>query len=136
MDAPSNFDALFGGNAASPSPSAKGPAVDKRREPRVKVKWPARVLLADGRMVDVRVEDVSESGVALVSGRGLPTDALLRVALGVPGIDRPGQVTTVTGSVRTAHVTVRGPDLVYGGMWVELDPKGRELLRAWIRKLK
>jgi len=114
-------------------PSAKP---DARKEVRVKVKWPARVQLADGRVVELRVCDVSESGIALAGEVPIPSHSVLKVAISIPGQVDPARTTTVTGTMKTAHMTVRGPDLVYGGTWVSLESKGRDLIREWIKRLR
>jgi len=120
-------------DSAGDLPVAKPEA---RKEVRVKVKWPARVQLADGRVVELRVCDVSESGVALAGELPIPAHSVLTLAISVPGQVDPARTTTVTGTMKTAHMTVRGPDLVYGGTWVSLEAKGRDLIRQWIKRLR
>jgi len=138
MTEPDNPDNLFDlPPAAAPAgPAAKPPGVDARKESRVVVKWPARVLLPDGQVVPLRVRDISESGIGLASDRPIVSHAVLRIALAVPDLNTPGKFTTVTGSFKTAHVTVSGPDLIYGGVWLDLEAKGRELIGKWVRKLR
>jgi hypothetical protein len=109
---------------------------DARKEVRVKVKWPARVQLADGRVVELRVCDVSESGVALAGEMPITSHSVLKVAIQIPSQVDPSKSTTVTGTMKTAHMTVRGADLVYGGTWVSLESKGRDLIREWVRRLR
>jgi len=109
---------------------------DARKEVRVKVKWPARVQLADGRVVELRACDVSEGGIALAGELPIPSHSVLKVAISIPGLVDPARTTTVTGTMKTAHMTVRGPDLVYGGTWVSLEAKGRDLIREWIKRLR
>ena len=100
------------------------------------VKWAARALLADGRVVPMTVRDISERGVGLVSERPITQHATLRVAVSVPDINAAGQFTTVIGSVKTAHITVSGPDLIYGGVWLALEGNGSEIIRKWVLKLQ
>jgi hypothetical protein len=121
------------GGASGALPAGKPEA---RKEVRVKVKWPARVQLAGGRVVELRVCDVSESGVALAGDAPITSHSVLSVAIAIPGLVDPARVTAVTGTMKTAHMTVRGPDLVYGGTWVNLEPRGRELIREWIKRLR
>lgn len=136
-------DDLFGlpppAPAAAPATKAAAKAdgaPDSRREVRVLVKWAARVLLPNGQVVPMRVRDISESGIGLVGEHSIPPHTTLRVALSVPDVNTPGRFTTVTGSFRTAHVTVSGPDLLYGGTWLEIGEGGRELVHRWLRKLR
>ena len=98
------------------------------------VKWLARVLLADSTVVQMLTKDVSESGLGLIGERAIPAHSTLRVALAVPDLDAPGRFSTVTGTFKTAHVTVSGLDLIYGGVWSSIDGSGRELISKWIRK--
>jgi len=123
--------------APAPAPARK-PAggVEARSEGRVVVKWPARVLLPGGRVVPLRVRDISESGIGLASDHAIASHAVLRIAVAVPDFNTPGKFTTVTGSFKTAHVTVSGPDLLYGGTWLELDAAARDLIGKWVRRLR
>jgi hypothetical protein len=109
---------------------------DARKEVRVKVKWLARVQLAGGRVVEMRVCDVSESGLALAGEAPITPHAVVSVALAIPSPEDGSRITTVSGTMKTAHVTVRGADLVYGGTWVSLEAKGRELIQKWVRRLR
>ena len=141
MSESSDLDDLFSlpqGTRAPPVPSKTAPAkgVDARKEVRVTVKWAARVLLHDGTVVPLRARDVSESGLGLVSERPISAHSTLRVALAVPDLNVPGRFMTVTGSFKTAHVTISGPDLIYGGTWLNIDDGGRDLIQKWVRKLR
>ena len=102
----------------------------------MRVKWAARALLADGKVVPLTVRDISERGVGLVSERPIPQHATLRVAVSVPDVNATGRFTTVIGSVKTAHITVSGPDLIYGGVWLALEGGGSETIRKWVVKLQ
>jgi hypothetical protein len=130
-------DELFGRSSSSPAQAPKSRVgADTRREVRMHVKWAARALLADGRVVPMNVRDISERGVGLVSERPIPQHATLRVAVSVPDLHTPGRFTTVIGSVKTAHITVSGPDLIYGGVWQALEGNGSEIIRKWVLKLQ
>lgn len=140
MTSPFDAEQLFGA-AQQPSPSASKPpnppaGVDARKEARVPVKWQARVLQPDGSVVPVRVRDISQSGVGLAGDHPIRPHAVLRIAIAVPNPNSPGTFSTVTGRFKTAHVTVCGPELIYGGIWVSIDGDGDELLRRRIRELR
>lgn len=79
-------------------------------------------------------KDIGESGLGLIGERGISAQSTLRVALAVPGLNTPGRFTTVTGTFKTAHVTLSGPDLIYGGVWLSIDGAGGELISNRIRK--
>lgn len=133
----SNFDKLFNSSqAAGPATAKEGSRPDARKEVRVQAKWSARVLLPDNRVVPLRTQDISQSGLSVVCEGPITSHAVLRIALAVPDLDVPGRFHTVTGSFRTAHVTVSGLDLVYGGTWVDLDQSARDLIGKWVRKLR
>jgi hypothetical protein len=138
---PEDVDALFDAPAppspvlpASPLPGA--PAAEGRKEQRVKVSWPARVQLPSGKVVELRVRDLSESGVGLMTDMHIPPSTVLNFAMGVPGLHEPTRITPVTGTIKTTYVVVQGRDLVCGGMWVVLPSESRELLDKWIRRLR
>ena len=138
---PEDIDALFDAPApaspvrlASPLPGA-APS-ESRNEQRVKVSWPARVQLPDGRVLDLRVRDLSTSGVGLLTPSHIPPASVLNFAMGVPALDAPATITPVTGTLRTTYVVVRGHYLFCGGTWVQLRADGRELIDRWIRKLR
>jgi len=141
MSSPDDLDDLFGLSSASPAApapakSAGQTGADARKEVRVTVKWNARVQMPDGHVVALRTCDISESGIGLMGERPLASNATLACALAIPDPNNPAAITWIQGTVRTAHVTVRGPDLVYGGIWQNLPADGRDLIKRWIKKLK
>jgi hypothetical protein len=138
---PEDVDALFDAPAPPvPAPSTRpllGAAPpDARKEHRVKVSWPARVQLPGGRVVELRVRDLSESGVGLLTDHHVPPSTVLNFAMGVPGLDEPTRITPVTATIKTTYVVVQGRDLVCGGSWVNLPADSRDLLDKWIRRLR
>ena len=135
---PSDVDDIFG-NAVQPAaekPVFAAPSKDARKEPRVKVKWAARVQLPDGAVVEMRVCDISESGICLAGDAGITPNSVLTCAIAVPGLNDPRQITAVVGTIKTTHATVRGLDLIYGGTWVRNDASAQDLLKKWIRRLR
>ena len=130
-------DDLFGGAAAASKPvfAAKRGA-DNRRETRVRANWQARVLLATDRFVELNVFDLSESGIGLISEIGIPAHSVLRIALAVPGLNDPGKITPVSGTIKTAHMTVKGHYIHCGGLWVEIPSASRDLINQWVRRLR
>lgn len=142
---PEDIDALFDAPAEAPAP-IESPAppdaglpqvgLDSRREQRFKVSWPARVQLPGGRVIDLRLRDLSENGVGLFTEVNIPPSTVLNFAMGVPDLNDPGRVTPVSGTIRTSYVVVQGRDMYCGGTWVSLPSDQRELLGKWIRKLR
>ena len=138
---PEDVDALFDAPAPSSpvvtsSPPFGAAPSEGRKEHRVKVSWPARVQLPNGKVIELRVRDLSESGVGLVTESHIPPSTVLNFAMGVPGLHEPTKITPVTGTIKTTYVVVQGRDLCCGGMWVSLPPDSRDLLDHWIRRLR
>ena len=138
---PEDVDALFDAPAppAPVLPSSPLPAVslsEGRKEQRVKVSWPARVQLPSGKVLELRVRDLSESGVGLVTAQNIPPNTVLNFAVGVPGLHEASRITPVTGTIKTTYVVVKGQDMMCGGMWVSLPAEGRDILDKWIRRLR
>lgn len=137
---PEDIDALFDAPASPPAPAAppKAPEGDAshRREQRVKVSWPARVQIPSGKVIDLRVRDLSESGVGLVTNTNIPASTVLNFAMGVPGLYEPSKITPVSGTIKTTYMVLQGNDICCGGMWVSLSDESRELLNRWIRRLR
>jgi len=142
---PEDVDALFDAPAppspVQPTPAGNpllgtAPPVEGRKEHRVKVSWPARVQLPHGKVIELRVRDLSESGVGLLTDSHIPPSTVLNFAMGVPGLNEPTKITPVTGTIKTSYVVVQGRDLHCGGMWVSLPAADRDLLDKWIRKLR
>ena len=141
---PEDIDALFDAPApaAPPAPAQSShpllgaPLSEGRKEQRVKVSWPARVQLPNGKVLDLRVRDLSESGVGMLTEHHIPPNTVLNFAMGVPGLNEATKITAVTGTIKTNYVVVQGRDLVCGGMWVSLAADSRDLLDKWIRRLR
>ncbi len=138
---PDDVDALFDAPAPPPSPVFPTPAPsagtsEGRKEQRVKVSWPARVQLPNGKVVELRVRDLSESGVGLLTDVNIPACTVLNFAMGVPGLHEAAKITPVTGTIKTTYLVLAGRDLCCGGMWVSLPEESRDLLNKWIRRLR
>ena len=140
---PEDIDALFDLPApvapvlpASPLPGLPSLSADSRKEQRVKVSWLARVQLPNGRVIELRVRDLSESGVGLLTEQHIPPATVLNFVVAVPSPNEGGTMTPVAGTIKTTYVVIKGVDLFCGGMWVSLPQGGRDLVDKWIRKLR
>jgi len=139
-------DALFGGGPAAPAPPAAPSApsspfaprggADHRKETRVRANWQARVLLPGDRIVALNVYDLSESGIGLVTETGIPAHTVLPIALAMPGLDDPKKIVSISGSIRTTHMTVRGLVIHCGAAWVQIASDQRDLVDQWVRRLR
>jgi hypothetical protein len=154
---PEDADALFDAPPAAPpapaqpaappapsaSPSPVSPlgslpisSAENRREQRIKVSWPGRVQLPNGRVVNLKVRDISEGGVGLLTEVHVPAYTVLNFAMGVPPLNEGGQVTPVSGTIKTTYLVVQGPDIYCGGTWVQVSSSDRDLVSKWIRRLR
>jgi hypothetical protein len=111
-------------------------APDSRRALRVKVSWRARMQLPDGRVIELKVRDISEGGVGLTSDEHIPARTVVKFAMGVPPLDTGGQVTPVKGTIKTTYTAVHGSEFLCGGTWVQVPPAGLELVSMWIKRLR
>jgi PilZ domain len=109
--------------------------IDLRREPRFNVHWRAQVRLPDGPVIELRVKDISDSGMGLAADQPVPAAATLDVCVQVPDPGNPAQMIVVTGKIKVAYVAMRGYEFRIGATWAERDDAGRELMSRWMRKV-
>src|ERR1700754_3993450 len=109
-------DALFGAPATPPPappspvfPTSAPAGAELRKEHRVKVSWPARVQLPNGRVIDLRVRDLSEGGVGLLTELNIPASTVLNFAMGVPDLEVPTKIVPITGTIKTTYLVLQGP---------------------------
>jgi hypothetical protein len=128
--------------APSPSPSAANPlpiqssfVTDSRHETRVRVSWPGRVQWPDGRVMDLRVRDVSETGVGLLASVPLKVQAVMPFAMGTPDLEDPKRMVPVSGTIRVVYVVLHRGDFQIGAVWEKLPDDQRELVGRWVRRL-
>ncbi len=138
----SDLDAFFdsfgsSSRPATPQTSNAGKRqADSRPETRVRVNWPARVLLPNGAVQLLRVHDLTENGAGFAASSALPSHQTLTFAIAVPDINGSRAITVVTGTIRVANMTIRGLDAHCGGPWIEIKADARALLNRWIRRLR
>ena len=109
-------------------------APDSRAKLRVQVSWPARMQLPDGRVIALKVRNVSEGGVGLMSDEDIPARTVVDFEMGVPQLDEGGKVTPVRGTIRTTYTVLHGSESLCGGTW-QAPPAGLELVNLWIERL-
>jgi PilZ domain len=108
---------------------------EARREPRFAVHWRGRLQGPGGRTIELRLKDISDSGMGMTTSEAVPTGATLSIALRVPDPAGSAQMTEVSGTVQTAYVAMRGYEFSVGAIWVLRDDAGRELMQRWIGRL-
>jgi hypothetical protein len=111
-------------------------APDSRSALRVRVSWPARMHLPDGRVIELRVRDVSEGGVGLTSDEHVPPCTVVDFELDVPPLAGTGRTAPVKGTIKTTYTAVHGAEFRCGGTWVQVPATDRELVGRWIRRLR
>lgn len=112
-----------------------GDAPDSRTDLRVKVSWPARMQLPDGQVIELKVRNISEGGVGLVSDEHIPAYTVVNVEMGVPPLDEGGKITPVKGTIKTTYTVANGSEILCGSTW-QGPPAGLELLSGWIKRLR
>jgi len=110
-------------------------APDSRTELRVPVSWPARIRLPDGRVIALKVRNVSEGGVGLTSDEPIPACTVVDFETGVPSPDEAGKTTRLEGTIRTTYAVSHGSQILCGGTWVKVPAADLELVNGWIRRL-
>ncbi len=111
-------------------------APDSRTDLRVEVAWPARMQLADGEVIELKVRNLSEAGVGLLSDERIPADTVVNFEMEVPPLVESGNVTLVKGMIRTTYTVVRGAEILFGGTWVQVAPAGLEIVSRWVERLR
>lgn len=110
-------------------------APESRTDLRVEVSWPARMRLPDGHLIELRVRNISEGGVGLMSVELIPADTVVSFEMDVPPIGPGGHGTTVEGTIKTTYTVAHGPEILCGSTW-QGSPAGLELVGMWIRRLR
>ncbi len=117
------------------SGAVAGDAPDSRRGLRVKVEWLGRMQLPNGHVIDLKVRDISESGVGLLSDGRIPANTVVNFEMDVPPLDERGKVTPVMGTIKTTYAVGHGSEILCGGTW-QVPPAGLELVNMWIKRLR
>jgi hypothetical protein len=110
-------------------------APDSRTDLRVKVSWPARMQLPNGRVIELEVRNISEGGVGLMSDEDIPARTVVNFEMGVPQPDEGAKITPVKGTIKTTYSVVHGSETLCGGTW-QAPPAGLELVKTWIKRLR
>ena len=114
--------------AASAKPA---PGVDMRATVRKVVSLKARVLLANGVIMEGRTHDLSTGGVGLLVPRPTAVQTVVQVAIQLPKPKVPGQYDVITGSGKVVFQVLKGDDYQIGVQWLSLDSKVLGLLTAF-----
>ena len=110
-------------------------APDSRTNLRVEVSWPARMRLPDGHVIELKVRNISEGGVGLMSDGHIPAHTVVNFEMGVPPLGEGGEITPVKGTIKTTYTVVHGSGTLCGGPGKD-PPAGLELVIMWIKELR
>jgi hypothetical protein len=113
------------------SPAKPAPGADMRATVRRVVSLKARVLFADGKMMEGRTHDLSTGGVGLLLRQPLAAQAVVQVAVQLPKPKNPGQYDVITGSGKVVFQVLKADDYQVGVQWLSLDSKVLALLTAF-----
>jgi len=106
-------------------------APDSRSHLRIDVSWPARMQLPDGRVIELKVRNVSERGVGLVSHEDIPAHAVVDFEMDVPQADQVETITAVKGKIKTTYTVAQGSGIFCGGIW-QASPIDLEVVKRWL----
>lgn len=121
--------------AATPDPGPRpAPRIDERKEPRVPVSWRGQMALPNGMRTEVRIKDISDSGIGIVSPDPVPNMARVTMSMAVPDLIDPSRSITVTGQLSVAYVVIQRHDYRIGGQWIDLPNAQREMLKQWVKR--
>lgn len=110
------------------------PKIEDRKEPRIPVSWRGQMSLSNGMRSQIRIRDISESGIGMVSPDPVPNMTRVSVSMNVPDLTDPSRSVTVNGSLLVAYVVIQGHDYRLGGTWVDLPPAQREMFKQIIKR--
>ena len=110
-------------------------APDSRTDLRIEVSWPARMQFSDGRVIELKVRNISESGVGLMGDEDIPADIVVNLEMDVPQPNEDVEITPVKGTIKTTYKIAQGSEILCGGTW-QAPPAGLELVNMWIERLR
>jgi hypothetical protein len=108
--------------------------MDNRASVRKLVTLKARVLLAQGRMLDGRTHDLSTGGLSLLLAAPLPPQNTVQVAIQLTRA--AGQLDVVSGPATVVFQVLRGDDYQIGLQWAGLDNRCMGLLQTFLEQIK
>jgi hypothetical protein len=108
--------------------------MDNRGSVRKLVTLKARVLLAQGRVVDGRTHDLSLGGLSLLLIAPLVPKTTVQVAIQLTG--SAGAMQVVSGPAKVVFQVLRGDDYQIGLEWSGLDSRNQGLLQTFLDQVK
>ena len=106
----------------------------ERQHHRFAVSWAAEIHTAPGRSLSVRVLDVSQGGIGVMSDDMLPASGMFSVTLRVPAAHYPNPISSVNAQVRVVYQVFSGGRNRAGLAFVQIAPADTELLVSSAQK--
>ena len=98
------------------------------------VSWAADVQAASGRSLPLRVIEVAQGGIGVVSDDALPATGTFVVTLHVPAPGNPGQISMVKVQTRVVHQVFTAGRNRAGLEFVQVPPADAEFLMGRAQK--
>ena len=117
---------------SEPHPVAEPPGKERRREPRARADRPLRITVDDAP-VEMRLRDLSASGVCFFSERPIPEMTALRIALDLPAEDGADQRVEAGGAVvRCQPISPRVEHYEVAVFFHDIAEDDRQRLRRFV----
>ncbi len=106
---------------------------DRRVGPRASVSWRGRIMVEPPRFVEVRIIDISEAGLGMVSDERVPESGTFDMAIAIPNpVDRE-RLQVVQVRARIASSILTGGRYRIGAQLARIDSAARDLIMFWLK---
>ena len=106
----------------------------ERQHLRFAVSWAAEVQTAPGRSLSLRVVDISQGGIGVLSDDMLPAAGMFSVTLRVPSPHHPGQISSVIVQARLVYQVFTAGRNRAGLEFIQIRPADIALLMSCAQK--
>jgi c-di-GMP-binding flagellar brake protein YcgR len=104
-----------------------------RKAPRINVTWRGYIRFDHEKNVPIRIVNISNNGLLLLSPRALMADSEFQLVLEVPHIDNsPNAMHQVNCTVVQTHSVLSGEHFRVGVKFVNVATIHRDLINAWV----
>ncbi|TMH36322.1 MAG: PilZ domain-containing protein [Betaproteobacteria bacterium] len=102
---------------------------DSRASVRVPVKWRADVMAGDQSRLAIKVMDVSEGGLGILSDEPFEVDDMLELCIAIPLKSKPGRFNIVRVAGRVRYQVLQRSQFCMGLEFSRIDASTREIIR-------
>ncbi|MFZ6817364.1 PilZ domain-containing protein [Undibacterium sp. Ji22W] len=107
--------------------------IELRRSPRINVTWRGLIKLGEGKVFPIRVFNISETGILIMSEQVLTIDKEYQLMLEIPHIDQESMIPyKVPCKVVVSHAILSGNFFRVGVRILEIADLHRDLINAWV----